>query len=256
MDWLMVYYNENDPFNVEWLKQLIKAGVIANGEVDGRSIEDVCPNDLKGFSQHHFFAGIGVWSYALKQAGCPDDKPVWSGSCPCQSFSQAGKRKGFADERHLWPAWFWLISQSRPELVFGEQVATSYSKEWLDLVSSDLEGIGYACGSVVTPACGFGAPFIGNRLYFCAAPAMREGLSPRNVTNEFRKANETFTWCEFERVHAKEDWKEWDSKSKIRVFADGVANYVGRLRGYGNAIVASQAVAFVKAFMSSDYYKE
>lgn len=80
---MTAYYNENDPFAAAWLTELIKAGCIAPGEVDTRSIEDVCPSDLRGFAQCHFFAGIGVWSYALRLSGWPDDRPVWTGSCPC-----------------------------------------------------------------------------------------------------------------------------------------------------------------------------
>lgn len=119
------YYNEIDPFAAAWLRELVKAGHIAPGVVDERSIEDVCPNDLAGFGQCHFFAGIGVWSYALRQAGWTDDRPVWTGSCPCQPFSSAGKGKGFKDERHLWPIFFDLIRACRPRVVFGEQVASN-----------------------------------------------------------------------------------------------------------------------------------
>src|SRR5262245_61550365 len=97
------YYNENDRFAAAWLRELIRAGHIAAGEVDERSIEDVRADDLRAFTQCHFFAGIGGWSYALRLAGWPDDRPVWTGSCPCQSFSQAGQQKGFDDPRHLWP---------------------------------------------------------------------------------------------------------------------------------------------------------
>ena len=79
---MAVYYNENDPYAAQWLRNLVTAGHIAPGEVDERSIEDVYPNDLVGFSQCHFFAGIGVWSYALRRAGWPDDKEAWTGSCP------------------------------------------------------------------------------------------------------------------------------------------------------------------------------
>src|SRR5271168_3827885 len=120
----MHYYNEIDPFAAQWLRNLISANLIGNGHVDERSIEDVKPSELSGYTQCHFFAGIGGWSYALRLAGWPDDRPVWTGSCPCQPFSAAGKGAGFADERHLWPAFFHLIRECRPGTVFGEQVAS------------------------------------------------------------------------------------------------------------------------------------
>jgi DNA (cytosine-5)-methyltransferase 1 len=68
---MTAYYNEHDPFAAAWLRELIADGLIAPGEVDERSIEDVRPDELAGFVQCHFFAGIGVWSLALRQAGVP-----------------------------------------------------------------------------------------------------------------------------------------------------------------------------------------
>ncbi|HGL4530306.1 TPA: DNA cytosine methyltransferase [Enterobacter roggenkampii] len=162
------YYNEIDPFAAEWLRNLIAGGHIAPGEVDERSIEDVTPDDLRGFTQCHFFAGIGVWSHSLRLAGWPDDKPVWTGSCPCQPFSAAGKGDGFADERHLWPHFFHLISERRPQHVFGEQVASGNANTWFDLVQADLEGMGYAFGLVPFAAAGVGAPHIRERAYWVA----------------------------------------------------------------------------------------
>lgn len=162
------YYNEIDPFAAQWLRNLIAAGHIAPGEVDERSIEDVTPDDLRGFTQVHMFAGIGVWSHSLRLAGWPDDKPVWTGSCPCQPFSAAGKGDGFADERHLWPHFFHLISERRPQHVFGEQVASGNANSWFDLVQADLEGMGYAFGLVPFAAAGIGAPHIRERAYWVA----------------------------------------------------------------------------------------
>lgn len=133
MKW--AYYNEFDPFAAQWLRELIADGLIAQGEVDERSILDVRPADLKGYAQHHFFAGIGGWSYALRLAGWPDDSAVWTGSCPCQPFSSAGKRTGTSDERHLWPAFFDLIEACRPPVVFGEQVASS------DVIGPTVQGL-------------------------------------------------------------------------------------------------------------------
>ncbi|WP_429499140.1 DNA cytosine methyltransferase [Robbsia andropogonis] len=136
--------------------------------VDERSIEDVRPDDVRGFTQCHFFAGIGVWSYALRRAGWPDDRPVWTGSCPCQPFSAAGKGSGFADERHLWPAFHHLIRECRPAIVLGEQVASKDADAWIDLVQTDLEGMDYAFGCVPFPSAGVGAPHIRDRAYWVA----------------------------------------------------------------------------------------
>ncbi|EOE0160129.1 DNA cytosine methyltransferase [Klebsiella pneumoniae] len=162
------YYNEIDPFAAQWLRNLIAGGYIAPGEVDERSIEDVTPDDLRGFTQCHFFAGIGVWSHSLRLAGWPDDRPVWTGSCPCQPFSAAGKGDGFADERHLWPHFFHLISERRPQHVFGEQVASGNANTWFDLVQADLEGVGYAFGLMPFTSAGIGAPHIRERAYWVA----------------------------------------------------------------------------------------
>jgi len=165
---MSAYYNEHDPFAAAWLRELIKAGHIADGEVDERSIEDVRPDELTGFTQCLFFAGIGVWSYALRQAGWTDDRPVWTGSAPCQPYSAAGKGDGFADERHLWPAFDYLIAQRRPRVVFGEQVEAAIKHGWLDLVQTDLEGKGYAFGSAgINSAC-IGGQDIRARIYFVA----------------------------------------------------------------------------------------
>ena len=160
------YYNEIDQFAAQWLRNLIAAGHIAPGDVDERSIVDVRPADLAGYTQCHFFAGIGIWSAALRGSGWPDSAEVWTGSCPCQPFSSAGKRGGTDDERHLWPAFQWLIQQCRPVVVFGEQVASKDGLGWLDTVSTDLEAMGYAIGAIPFPAAGIGAPHIRQRLYW------------------------------------------------------------------------------------------
>lgn len=180
------YYNEIDPYAAQWLRNLIAAGHIAPGDVDERSIELVQAEGLKGYTQCHLFAGIGVWSHALRRAGWPDDRPVWSGSCPCQPFSTAGKGRGFKDKRHLWPAWFRLIEKCRPGTVFGEQVANKLALGWLDTVQADLEDQDYAFGAVDLCAAGVGGPHIRQRLYFVADAGSfrrrwRQGSEERGV---------------------------------------------------------------------------
>ena len=129
------------------------------------------------------------WPYALRLAGWPDDRNVWTGSCPCQPLSSAGQRKGHADERHLWPAFYSLIAECRPAIVFGEQVASKDGREWLAGVRADLEALGYACGAADLCAAGAGAPHIRQR--FTGWPTVRASeRGPRNHETAKRKLNE------------------------------------------------------------------
>ena len=283
------YYNEIDSFEAAWLRELMKAGVIGYGEIDRRDIREVQAEDLRGFSQCHFFAGIGVWSYALRRAGWPDDSPVWTGSCPCQSFSASGKRRGFSDHRHLWPAWFRLIREYRPDICFGEQVASRDGLAWLDVVSADLEAEGYAIGAADLCAAGFGAPHIRQRLYFVADAAdwkqcdqnaqrterrrttelgLDSGLSELGhaagirlegaVESSHQQANGQgqvvrtgFTngfWADTEWLYCR-DGKYRAVEPGTFPLVTGTPARVGSLRGYGNALCAPVAQAFIEAYM-------
>lgn len=164
----MNYYNEYDKGAAAWLRELIKAGLIPNGYVDERSIVEVTAGDVEGFTQCHFFAGIGGWSYALQLAGVPATAKLWTGSPPCQPFSVAGKQLGQLDERHLAPTFMRLVDQCRPPILFGEQVAAAIGKHWLDDLFIELERQGYTCGAAVLPACSVGAPHKRDRLFFGA----------------------------------------------------------------------------------------
>ena len=214
---MTAYYNEIDPYAAQWLRNLISAGHIAPGDVDERSIEDVRPGDLRGYTQCHFFAGIGVWSHALRRAGWSDDRPVWTGSCPCQPFSSAGAGTGFDDERHLWPAFFHLISQCCPSVVFGEQVASKDAEPWIDLVQTDLEGVGYRVGAVPFPSAGVGAPHVRDRLYWVAYSERerrerRQGAAHRRIpygTNAGRSQSNYVPPCADEASSIERDLREW-----------------------------------------------
>jgi DNA (cytosine-5)-methyltransferase 1 len=286
---MVAYYNEFDPFAAAWLRELIKAGHIAPGEVDERSITEVRPDDLRGFTQCHFFAGIGGWSYALRIAGWPDDRPVWTGSCPCQPFSAAGRQKGKADDRHLWPVWENLIRKLRPTVCFGEQVSSAIAHGWLDDVYQGLEAEGYAVGAAVLPACSVGAPHKRDRLWFVgyaehARPYGGQVTGSHNaaISNNAQGQNSTIkstgagepsnvahahdTRPQGREFHAEcagqlspwADGVEWLDcpdgkkrlvKSGLPLLAHGVSNRVGRLRGYGNAIVPAVGAAFIQSFL-------
>ena len=296
------YYNEIDRGAAAWLRELIKAKAIAPGHVDERDIRDVRPSDLEGFTQCHFFAGIGVWSYALRLAGWSDSAPVWTGSCPCQPFSEAGQGGGFADERHLWPAWFHLIEECRPPVVFGEQVASKDGLGWLDLVHTDMEATSYAFAPFDLCAAGFGAPHIRQRLYFVAesdrerlqgerlrvlegrpleavleAGGRGEAGELADVTNERcgeggpdarglvagdrpqRLASGSVPgghvngfWRDADWIHCRDEKYRPVEPGTFPLAHEPPAR-VGRLRGYGNAIVAEQAAAFISAYLECSH---
>lgn len=236
------YYNENDAKTAAWLRELIKEGFLPYGVVDERSIEDVNGSELAGYTQCHFFAGIGGWPYALKLAGWPDDLPVWTGSCPCQPFSIAGKHLGRSDERHLWPAFFKLIKQCKPFAVFGEQVENSINHGWLDDISSDLEAENYACGAVVLGAHSVGAPHKRQRLYWFAHPE-------RSLRSSCERAWSRGTWG-VGRVNQSVSWDgTWEcALSKFRALDDGVSPASMEVCcGSRNAIVPQVAAQFIQA---------
>lgn len=245
----LAYYNEIDPKAAAALRGLIVGGFIPDGDVDERSIADVRADDLTPYTQCHFFAGIGVWAYALRQAGWPNSQRVWTGSCPCQPFSNAGKQKGFADERHLWPIWRSLIQEGNPPIIFGEQVASKAAQVWLDLVSGDLEGKGYSFGAASLCGQAIANPQQRQRIYFVADSRSSGGprLEPRRnsrTPRQERRCSEANLRAIFTTPFESRDCRP---QPLIRRVDDDLTNRVSLLHCYGNAIIADLATEFIVA---------
>lgn len=249
------YYNEIDPLKAEVLREAIKANAIAPGDVDERSITDVEPNELVGYTQCHFFAGGGFWSLAARLAGWPDSRTLWTGSCPCQPHSGAAaeRKLGFLDPRDLWPTWFTLIKERRPECVFGEQVDDSSS--WIDRMHADLESEDFAVGAVDFPACAVDAPHIRMRTYFvadtyeagfgeqCRAFTMASQLISVERSSRRTRFGNHATPGELGKLRRHE--------SGTPLMANGYPNRVGILRIAGDGIVVAAAQAFIESYMQA-----
>ena len=256
----MAWHNENDPKCVAWLRSLIDTGELENGVVDERSIVDIKADDVPVGGRAHFFAGIGGWELALRWAGVSDELEVWTGSCPCQPFSTAGKKGGVNDERHLWPEWRRLIAERRPSILFGEQVASKAGRAWLANVRSDLEKLGYAVGAADLCAAGVGAPHIRQRLFFGAVRLAdadfnreverRRGKEEGGGPPSGIRRNSASYWPDLEWLPCR-DGKWRPTQPGLFPLAHGLPARVGRLRGYGNAIVPQVAAEFVKGFFEA-----
>lgn len=251
---MTAYYNEIDPYAAQWIRNLITAGLVPPGDVDERPIESVGPGDLAGYTQCHFFAGVGGWPYALRLAGWPDDRPVWTGSCPCQPYSVAsvaiGGAQGQRDPRHLWPDFFRLIGEQDPPTVFGEQVPEAINWGWWDEVALDFESEGYACGANVLRADARRARHRRKRLYWVAhsSSARRAGYQPLQ-----RLSGAAAAALALDGDPLAGAWRALDGDYSDLLLSDGVSIAVERLRarGYGNAIVPQVAAEFIEAAMSA-----
>ena len=139
--------------------------------------------------EQHFSAKTAYWSDIDKTA-CdvmaarfPDAQPigdlttldltmihadVLNAGYPCQPFSLAsGKRKGTADERHLWPYIRNTISVLRPRFIVLENVSGHVSLGAAGVVG-DLTALGYDAKWTVIRASDVQAPHQRKR-WFCVA---------------------------------------------------------------------------------------
>jgi DNA (cytosine-5)-methyltransferase 1 len=224
------YYNEIDPAAAHVLECLVKDGVIADGVVDRRSIADVEPKDVTGFRQAHFFAGGGLWSVAARMAGWPDDKELWTGSAPCQPFSEAGRKTGVSDERHLWPEFYRLIRACRPSCVVGEQTSAPLGRAWFDQVADDMEREDYTVRAADISPIAIGGSQIRQRLWFVACT---DRFSPPRPTESRRQL-----------LH-------WSPEPDMGCMAHEYPRRMDLLRICGNAISPKVGAIVLEALMES-----
>ncbi len=209
---------------------------------------------------------------------------IISGGFPCQPFSNAGKRKGTEDDRHLWPEMLRAIREIQPSWVVGENVygLVNWSKGLVfEMVQTDLENEGYEVWPVILPACAVNAPHRRDRIWFIAYRNGSEQIHRQradreqtekiwrekesNVLNEsFSNRTTTITerigqsrsWraegqmCTTESGNWETSWTNpnggWPTQSPVCGGNDGVSNRMDRLKQLGNAIVPQVAYQIFK----------
>jgi DNA (cytosine-5)-methyltransferase 1 len=237
------YYNDNDPKKTAWLETLIEDRIIPPGHIDRRSIKDVCAGDLKGYRQHHFFAGVGGWPLALALAGIDRDEPVATCSCPCQPWSQTGLGLGFADPRHLWPEFFRIARDARFPRIFGEQVSSKAGIVWLNGIRVDLEDAGYLFDAADLCAAGVSAPQPRQRLYWVA---YADSARPQGRRFTRHRTREESPWSRGVGLRGRSG-KVRRIEPGIEPLVDGFPERMALIGGAGDAIVSILGAEFIQA---------
>lgn len=171
---------------------------------------------------------------------------ILSGGFPCQPFSTAGKRKGEADDRYIWPEYLRVIREIKPSYVVGENVAgliTMDDGKTLEGVFTDLEGEGYEVESFIIPACGVGAIHTRSRFWVVAHTTSRR----------------------FKRRNGQTQERQWEIADRsVQALVENshrhtlpgpefcrtdyvLSNRVDRLKGLGSAIVPQVAYEIFRA---------
>lgn len=272
---MTILYTDIDPFAIEWINQLMEAGELPYGVALRGDINDLAPTQFIQYQQSHFFCGIGGWPLACKWAGISEDLRIFTGSPPCQPFSQSGEGKGTADPRHLWPAFFWHIKHCQPDLIIGEQVLSPLALEWWDKVAGDLEGAGYTPWAIALPASSVGAYHQRYRIYWCGI------MANSHISSSLQgQIGRGLRWVEENQVFVQNQifsqwgdirWESWIDKRfrpikrDICPVVDGVPDELGsdwhqctkearlqRIKGYGDAIVPQLGAVFLQIILGQE----
>ena len=209
-----------------------------------------------------------------KEGVNPGTIDIISGGFPCQPFSVAGRRKGTADDRDLWPEMFRVIKEVRPTWIVGENVANFANME-LDRTLFDLESGGYEAQSFIIPACAVAAPHQRLRTFVVAhANGHRQLQSQRIVQDVRRRVGNSSAvlvntgsqrWQarhnnEHRDVTQRESQRQlsptngtpavWQPEPQLGRVADGISCRMDRLTGLGNAVVPQQILPIFQAIVS------
>ena len=186
---------------------------------------------------------------------------IISGGFPCQPFSVAGKQRGTADDRYLWPEMRRIVRELHPAWICGENVPNIKNLA-LDQVLADLEEAGYETATLHIPACGVGAWHRRERI---AIMGYRKGVA-RDAQKAICTADtyadgKCSEWRGKEQVLRRGELplpagracgadplgSMWAAEPGVGRVADGVPHRMDRLRCLGNAVVPQQFYPIFKA---------
>ena len=172
-----------------------------------------------------------------------------TGGFPCQPFSTAGRKRGKADDRYLWPEMLRVISEARPNWVIGENVIGIAHMVLADC-ENDLEAENYEAVSLDIPACAVGLSTMERHIWIIAARRGKhmEGRSPQCLSG-LKKTQPCF-WGKnnqgIERFPGIPDLP----RPVLYRSRKGIPYWVERHKAIGNAIPPQVAYEIMKIIAS------
>ena len=175
-----------------------------------------------------------------------------TGGFPCQPYSVAGKRRGAKDDRALWPEMFRIITEAKPRIILGENVA-NFANMGIDSAISDLESNGYEVGQYIIPACAVDAKHRRDRVWIVAynnknnVPTIKTEKSFREISIYSEKRN----FCDINGARSLGTLRAMPYDRILREL-HGIPRRVDRLGALGNAIVPQVAAVIMSAIKEVD----
>lgn len=184
----------------------------------------------------------------LHATDLPEPIDVICGGYPCQPFSEAGKRQGAEDDRHLWPEMLRIIRETGPTWVIAENVV-GHVTMGLDKVLHDLEGEGYTARPIIIPACAVDAPHIRNRIWILAH-SKGERCRNGNDRQDNRKADRTGNASTNKsRSICRMETRRWTPEPRVPRVGNGFPYRVDRNTALGNAVVPQVVTMIAEAII-------
>ena len=175
---------------------------------------------------------------------------IITGGYPCQPFSEAGKRKGEHDERHLWPEMFRVIKQSRPTWIVAENVV-GHVTMGLDSVLNDLDTEGYTTRPLIIPACAVDSPHRRDRVWILAYAEGKRRDNGHDRKNKWEDDRKKHTLTDKSGAFGWMETRRWPREPDISRVANGVPDRVDRNKSLGNAIVPQVAYEILRAISAT-----
>jgi len=253
---------DNEPFSQAILKKHWPNSQI-HGDIRQVTPDTVGCGHLHGEPEKHA-ADTGIETFGESATGCGRfDVDLLTGGFPCQPFSQAGRRRGTEDDRHLWPEMLRVIREFHPRWVIGENVGGFVT--WsgglvLEQVHTDLEGEGYEVQAFIIPAVSVNAPHRRDRVWIVAKSdesrkpdgAFNAEAKPKRIRNTTDTSRERLegrkrSGKRTERGDGNLSWREnWlEVATKLCTLDDGLPNGLARPRGWRNAALKGAGNAIV-----------